>query len=141
MKNRLTAWGLPLLVAVAGFSVAALAATNAIPQMLDSYKAEGAKEFSSSRGEALWTKTFASTDPEDSRPRSCTTCHGSDLTKAGSHERTGKVIDPMAFSVNAERYTDPAKIEKWFLRNCKWTLGRECTAQEKGDVLSYLGSQ
>jgi len=51
------------------------------------------------------------------------------------------VIDPMALSVNPERYTDPDKIEKWFLRNCKWTLGRECTAQEKGDVLTYLGSQ
>jgi len=141
MKQRFSAWFLPLLLAVTGFSMAALAAGNAIPDMLAQYQADGAKDFSAARGEALWHKSFESTDPEDSKPRSCTTCHGSDLTKSGSHERTGKVIDPMAFSVNAERYTDPAKIEKWFLRNCKWTLGRECTAQEKGDVLTYLGSQ
>ncbi|HXH72637.1 MAG TPA: DUF1924 domain-containing protein [Mariprofundaceae bacterium] len=141
MKKQLSTWILPMIVAVAGFSVVAFAAGNVIPQMLSQYKAEGAKDFSAARGEAFWTKKHDSTDPEDNKPRSCTTCHGTDLKKAGSHVRTGKVIDPMAFSVNSERYTDPDKIEKWFLRNCKWTLGRECTAQEKGDVLTYLGAQ
>ncbi|MEA3244387.1 MAG: DUF1924 domain-containing protein, partial [Pseudomonadota bacterium] len=33
---------------------------------------------------------------------------------------------------------DGKKIEKWFKRNCKWTLGRECTAQEKADFLAYI---
>jgi len=36
---------------------------------------------------------------------------------------------------------DAAKTEKWFLRNCKWTMGRTCTAQEKGDFLAYFQSQ
>ncbi|HCS12500.1 MAG TPA: hypothetical protein DIW28_01710, partial [Zetaproteobacteria bacterium] len=44
-----------------------------------------------------------------------------------------KRIEPMAPSVNPERLTDPAKIEKWFGRNCEWTIGRDCTAQEKAD--------
>jgi hypothetical protein len=44
----------------------------------------------------------------------------------------------MAPSVDAERYTDLGKMEKWFKRNCKWTWGRECTPQEKGDLLEYL---
>ena len=30
------------------------------------------------------------------------------------------------------------KVAKWFKRNCNDVLDRECTAQEKGDVLSYL---
>lgn len=44
----------------------------------------------------------------------------------------------MSPAVNPKRLSDPKKIEKWFLRNCKWTLGRECTPQEKGDYLTYL---
>jgi hypothetical protein len=47
----------------------------------------------------------------------------------------------MAPSVNSERLTDPKFIEKWFRRNCIQTLGRECTPQEKGDVLTYLRAQ
>jgi hypothetical protein len=35
-------------------------------------------------------------------------------------------------SVTPARYTDPAKVEKWFKRNCTEVLGRVCTAQEKG---------
>ncbi|MFK5970948.1 MAG: DUF1924 domain-containing protein [Candidatus Marithrix sp.] len=30
------------------------------------------------------------------------------------------------------------QIRKWFKRNCKWTLGRECNAQEKGDILKFI---
>ena len=55
--------------------------------------------------------------------------------------KTGKVIDPMAPSVNPKRFTDAKEIEKWFKRNCTWTVGRECTPQEKGDFLSYLRTQ
>jgi len=47
----------------------------------------------------------------------------------------------MSARVNAERYTDEKKIEKWFKRNCKDTWGRECTAQEKGDFLTFLLAQ
>jgi len=33
---------------------------------------------------------------------------------------------------------DPAKVEKWFRRNCNDVMGRECTAGEKADVLAWL---
>ena len=33
-----------------------------------------------------------------------------------------------------------ALIERWFKRNCKDVLGRECAAGEKADVLAYLMS-
>jgi hypothetical protein len=68
----------------------------------------------------------------------CGTCHGNDLKQNGKHNKSGKVIEPMASSVNPDRYTDLEKVEKWFTRNCKQVLKRECTAQEKGDVLRYL---
>jgi len=44
----------------------------------------------------------------------------------------------MSPNVNSERFVDQAKVEKWFKRNCNDVLGRECTAQEKADVLSWL---
>ncbi|HKJ62219.1 MAG TPA: DUF1924 domain-containing protein [Hyphomicrobiales bacterium] len=137
MKKKATVWILPIVLF--GFAAVVYAASNVIPQMLTKFEAEGAKDFSAAKGEAFWHKKH--TPAEGGPQRSCTTCHGTDLKKAGSHQRTGKVIEAMAPSVNAERFTDEAKIEKWFLRNCKWTIGRECTAQEKGDVLTYLGAQ
>ena len=48
---------------------------------------------------------------------------------------------PMAASVSPARYADPAKVEKWFKRNCTEVLGRECTALEKGDWLAYMAQQ
>jgi len=89
------------------------------------------------QGKTLWTQEVVNAKGET---RSCTTCHGTDLTQAGQHQRTKKVIEPMAKSVNASRFEDPKKVAKWFKRNCKWTWGRECTEQEKLDILAYLNS-
>ena len=52
--------------------------------------------------------------------------------------RAHKSIEPLAPVANRERLTDPAKVEKWFKRNCKDVLARECTAQEKADFLAFL---
>jgi hypothetical protein len=51
---------------------------------------------------------------------------------------TVNVTVPLAPAANPERLSDTAKIEKWFKRNCNDVLGRECEAQEKADVLSWL---
>lgn len=69
---------------------------------------------------------------------SCSTCHTDDPTAEGKHVVTKKTIKPMAPAANPARFTNPAKVAKWFKRNCKDVVGRECTAQEKGDVLTYL---
>jgi len=69
---------------------------------------------------------------------SCTSCHTENPAATGKHAKTEKPIEPMAPSANAERFTNPKKIEKWFKRNCNDVLDRVCTVQEKGDVLSYL---
>jgi mono/diheme cytochrome c family protein len=69
---------------------------------------------------------------------SCSSCHTDNPGTAGKHAKTDKAIDPLAPAANPERFTSAAKVAKWFRRNCNDTLGRECTAQEKGDVLSYL---
>lgn len=97
---------------------------------LQALQAAGAGPFSAAAGKALWL--------QDNNGRSCATCHGSDPAQPGKHQKTGKPIEPMALHANPERFTDAAKTEKWFLRNCRWTLGRECSAQEKGDVITWL---
>lgn len=69
---------------------------------------------------------------------SCASCHGTPPTRAGKHASTGKVIDPLAPAFNPKGFTDQARVDKWLKRNCKDVLSRECTAQEKADVLAYL---
>jgi hypothetical protein len=69
---------------------------------------------------------------------SCASCHGERPTTEGRHAATGKTIAPMAPAFNPQRFTDPAKTEKWFRRNCNDVIGRECTADEKADVIAWL---
>lgn len=115
----------------------ALAAGGIVSDLLAGYQSQGAADFSAQRGKKIWNESHTS---QNGGKISCASCHGSDLTRSGEHMKTGKFIEPMAPSVNPERLTDAAKIEKWFLRNCKATLGRECSLQEKGDFLTYIQS-
>lgn len=71
---------------------------------------------------------------------SCASCHGTPPTAQGKHANTGKVIAPLAPAFNAKAFTDSAKVDKWFKRNCNDVLTRECSAAEKADVLAYLNS-
>jgi len=90
--------------------------------------------FTAQQGRDLWHNKTA-------EGRSCTSCHGDSLKRIGRHEKTAKLIEPMAPSVNSERLTSRKKINKWLLRNCKWTYRRECTAAEKGPILLWLSQQ
>lgn len=129
-----------VLTMMATLSLFALNANAAIvDDVISRYQQQGASGADADKGKQLWTKTFAAGNKP--QQRSCTSCHTEDLRSAGKHIKTGKAIEPLAPSVNRERLTEARKIEKWFKRNCKWTLGRECSAQEKADFLSYIRSQ
>lgn len=69
---------------------------------------------------------------------SCASCHGTAPTRAGKHASTGKTLEPIAPMANPKAFTDTAKVDKWFRRNCKDVLQRECSAAEKADVLAWL---
>ena len=69
---------------------------------------------------------------------SCASCHTVKPTADGKHASTGKAIRPLAPVTNPERFTDAAKTEKWFRRNCNDVVGRECSAGEKADVIAWL---
>ena len=110
-----------------------------VNKLLQDYAKQGVISTDEKQGEQLWQKTFKHND--ELAERSCTSCHTNNLTAAGKHIKTNKAIKPMKPSSNAERFTDSKKVEKWFKRNCKWTMGRECTAQEKANFLVYINNQ
>ncbi len=72
------------------------------------------------------------------REWSCASCHTAQPGVEGKHANTGKSIAALAPAFNPQRFTDPAKTEKWFRRNCNDVLARECSAAEKADVLAWL---
>jgi Domain of unknown function (DUF1924) len=134
--------GLRTIALVAGLALLgmhAAAFAGPVDELLQQFQAQGAGGFTVAAGERLWEHEVI--NPKTGQVRRCALCHTTDLRKTGKHATTGKLIKPMAPSVNPERLSDKAKIEKWLARNCKWTLGRECTAQEKGDVLTMIRSR
>lgn len=120
-------------------STTSIAGSMAVNQLMEGYKLEGASSGNVQSGKELWNKTFSGKAPFTER--SCTTCHTDNLKNTGKHTRTGKTIQPLAPSVNPERMSDTKKISKWLKRNCMWTLGRECTSQEKSNILEYINQQ
>lgn len=109
-------------------------------QLLERYRQAAAQEqpgfaASAQRGERWFRQAFAHTP----QLPSCTTCHTEQPTQPGRHAITGKAIKPLAPAANPERFGDPAKVEKWFGRNCREVVGRDCSAAEKADLLAYLG--
>ncbi|MDD4977878.1 MAG: DUF1924 domain-containing protein [Gallionella sp.] len=125
---------LGLVVATIFTSQAAMAETPA--EILAMIKAEasaaaGYQEFSAARGEKFFHVKHGD-------EWSCSSCHTDNPMNEGKHAKTEKLIKPLAPAANAERFTELKKVEKWFKRNCNDVLNRECTAQEKGDVMTYL---
>ncbi len=119
------------LITVSLLAAAAMSVSAATPSdLLKSYEAASGKA-SPARGEQFF-------NAKHGKEWSCASCHENPPNHDTKHIVTGKVIKPLAPSANPARFTDEAKAEKWFKRNCNDVLGRDCTAQEKADVLSWL---
>lgn len=89
---------------------------------------------SAKRGDAFFRQRFAIND----KMPACTSCHTESPLNPGQHAVTGKAIKPLAVAANPDRFSDPAKVEKWFGRNCKEVVGRACTPAEKADFVTFL---
>ena len=132
-----------ILIIVLACTLAPATADESPQSLLDFYANEakasdpGFSRFSAERGEHLFRTNFSTGKPDTP---SCTTCHTTDPRKTGQ-TRAGTDIEPMAASANSKRYSDQAKSEKWFGRNCNNVLGRECTATEKGDFITFMLAQ
>ncbi len=113
-------------------------ASPASDALMAELTAAGASQPDVAKGKAAWAFENRGDDGELS---SCSSCHTTNLTQTGKHRKTHKTIEPMSPRVNAERFTDKKKMEKWFKRNCKDVMARECTAQEKANFLAFLLAQ
>lgn len=127
---------LPLLLAAC---LATTVHAETPSRMLAAYKAEAAVQTpafqpSGQRGGEFFAKHF---NVSEKMP-SCTACHTPNPTQAGTHAVTGKAIRPLSPAANAARFTDPGKVEKWFRRNCREVVGRECVPAEKADFIAYV---
>jgi hypothetical protein len=69
----------------------------------------------------------------------CRACHViNDEEHPEPKEAKLRYIEPFAPHANPERFTDYAHVEKFFKVNCTMVLKRECTPQEKGDLIAWL---
>jgi hypothetical protein len=121
-------FAVPLALAV--FCGGANAQTTPAEQIA-TYSAQAGGAAQAARGQAFFTSKHG-------KDWSCSTCHTAHPTVDGKHATTGKVIAPMAPAFNMQRFTDAAKTEKWFRRNCNDVVGRECSPGEKADLLTWL---
>jgi len=129
--------GLSLLVLV----VQANSFNPQVQKYMDSLKAQAKSEnqnftdFDYSRGEKIFTSEHIGKKGE---LISCVSCHTDDLTKNGENVSTGKLIEPLSPSVNTKRFSKVKDVKKWLRRNFRDVYKREGTAQEKGDVVTYI---
>jgi mono/diheme cytochrome c family protein len=130
MKSKLSrSWHAALALLCALAAGAAPAATP--PELLAAYTAQSGTAAVPARGQAFFTTSHG-------REWNCASCHGALPTQPGRHAVTGKAIEPLAPAFNARRFSDAAKAEKWFRRNCNDVVGRECSSAEKADLLAWL---
>lgn len=108
-------------------------------QFVDSYTAEAGRTQPGFAADAARGRAFAAKNGGVSEKlTSCTACHTGNPRNPGRHVVTGKAIEPLSPVVTVERFSDPAKVEKWFKRNCKEVVGRLCTPAEKADFIQYV---
>jgi cytochrome c553 len=125
-------WALLALCALQAMAMDTAHAADTSPtQQLNHWAAQAGAPAKAERGQALFNQ-------RQGGEWSCASCHGTPPTAQGKHASTGKAIAPLAPAFNAKAFTDTAKVDKWFKRNCKDVFSRECSAQEKADVLAYL---
>lgn len=130
--SNIRSWAVSGVIAALA-SVGAHAADTDWSAQLQRFAAEAGAAGQASRGQMFFTQRHGG-------EWSCASCHGSPPTQHGKHASTGKAIAPLAPAFNPKGFTDAGKVDKWFRRNCNDVLQRACTAQEKADVMAYLGS-
>lgn len=123
-------------VALTALSLPLFAADTTPAELIAKYEQEAGVKADIQAGQSLFMDNHTGGKPDTP---SCTSCHTKDPRAIGKL-RTGKAVDPMVPSVNPKRFTDSAKVTKWFGRNCNSVLGRDCTAAEKANFIAWLDS-
>jgi Domain of unknown function (DUF1924) len=111
--------------------LAAQTADTSAARQLERFSAQAGAPGQAERGRAFFSSTHGG-------EWSCSSCHGAPPTATGKHASTGKAIGALAPAFNPKVFTDTARVDKWFRRNCNDVARRECSAAEKADVLAWL---
>jgi len=122
-----------LLIAalLGGVHGTAVAADTTPQEQFARFRAAAGTPASVERGKSF----FDSTHGND---WSCSTCHGMPPVREGTHATTRKAIEPLAPAANPRAFTSTTRVDKWLRRNCRDVLDRDCTDQEKADLMAYL---
>lgn len=141
--------------------IAASAAAETPQELISAYAAQARAAdgdfsgFSAERGQSFYARKHAQ---EDGSEYACASCHHEDPRReqfahhdqipcrachfpAEAYTERHKIrrqLLPLAPVTNPARFNDAHRVEIWFERNCAFVLGRACTAQEKGDLLTWL---
>ena len=135
MQNMLSTLAISVISAAGLFFTLIETAQAGSPQnILAMFQQQSGVQGSAARGERFF---FAKRTHSKGDTVGCTTCHTED-PKATGKTRANKLIEPIAPIANKARFTDPAKVEKWFRRNCQDVLERACSEQEKADFIAFM---
>lgn len=111
-------------------------------QMWRQYEDAARKDNAAFKANPARGETFYRRQPPasaNSAASACAGCHSADPRQAG-RTRANKQIEALAPVANPGRFSDRAKVEKWFARNCGDALGRDCSASEKADFVAWLAN-
>jgi len=126
------------VLSIASFSVLADAASA--QKLADKYAAiaknidPASKGLSVDDGKAFFNRELT----VRGKQIACASCHTTNPADTGKNIVTGKPIKPLAPAANPERFSNLDKVEKNFEKHCLDVIGRDCTAQEKGNFIAYL---
>lgn len=128
-----------LIIALGVASIPALADVESAQKLADKYTSiakniNPSYKPSADAGHAFFTRKILVHGKEVS----CSSCHTENPANQGKHIKDGKPIKPLAPSVNPKRFSDLDKVETNFEKHCLDVIGRDCTAQEKADYITYL---
>jgi hypothetical protein len=129
-----------LLAALGLFSASAFADPASAQKLADKYAVIAKninpeyKGLSADAGKAFFNRELTIRGKQIA----CASCHTTNPANPGKHIVTKKPIKPLAPSANAERFSDVAKVEKNFEKHCLEIIGRDCTAEEKGNYIAYM---
>ncbi len=128
-----------LLIALGVASLPAMADVASAQKLADKYAAFAKNINPDSKPSADAGKTFFNRKlVVRGKEISCSSCHTGNPAAIGKHITTNKPIKPLAPSVNSARFSDVDKVEVNFEKHCMDVIGKDCTAQEKADYITYL---
>jgi mono/diheme cytochrome c family protein len=129
-----------LVILLCSLSLSAQADVATAQKLADKYAAIAqhidpqSPGLSAEEGQAFFTRELTI----KGKQVACASCHTSNPADSGKHIVTGKPIRPLSPVTNDKRFSSMEKVEKNFTKHCNDIIGRDCTAQEKGNFIAYL---